>query len=164
MLKHHTDFTEVALAEASRDKDLDAHGKAHRQGGEDEIIQARHHGGTQFVGAKMTKKGCISEGDDGLRKVAQHDGICNAPDFLVGNGGFNHGAKLVNSSAPLNQFSQFSQFFFLNIPKKCIFASVKKRTSKMKRIIVLLLTTLLLGFVCAERLHAQLIVTDASTY
>ena len=163
MLKHHTDFVEVALAKASRNEDLDAHGKAHRQSGEDEIIQARHHGGTQFVGAKMTEKGCISEGDDGLRKVAQHDGICDAPDFLVGNGGFNHGAKLVNSSAPLNQFSQFSQFFFLNIPKKCIFATVKKRTLKMKKIIVLLLTTLLLGFVCAERLHAQLIVTDAST-
>ena len=33
----------------------------------------------------------------------------------------------------------------------------------MKRIIVLLLTTLFLSFVCAERLHAQFIVTDAST-
>ena len=51
MLKHHTDFAEVALAITPRNKDLYAHGKAHRQGSENEVIQARHHGGTQLDGA-----------------------------------------------------------------------------------------------------------------
>ncbi len=53
MLKHHTDFAEVALAITPRDKDLYAHGKTHRQGSEDKVIQARHHGGTQLDGAEV---------------------------------------------------------------------------------------------------------------
>ena len=53
MLKHHADFAEVALAVTSRDEDLYAYGKTHRQGGEDKIIQARHHGGAQLDGAEV---------------------------------------------------------------------------------------------------------------
>ena len=94
MLKHHADFAEVALAETPRNKYLNTNGKAHRQSGEDEVIQACHHGGTQFVGAEVAQKGRVRESDDGLRKVAQHDRVRNAPDFAVGDGGFNHGAKL----------------------------------------------------------------------
>ena len=94
MLKHHTDALVVALAEAPRDEDLDAHGKAHRQGSEDKIIQASHHRSAQLVGAKMPEESGIGEGDDGLRQVTQHDGVCDAPDFLVGDGGFNHAAKV----------------------------------------------------------------------
>ena len=85
MLKHHADALVVALAITPRDEDLDAHGKAHRQGGEDEIIQARHHGGTQLVGAEVTEESGVGEGDNGLRQVTQHDGVCNAPDFAVGD-------------------------------------------------------------------------------
>ena len=83
MLKHHADFIVVALSETPRNEDLYAHGKAHRQGGEDEIIQARHHGRAQFVGAEVTEESRIGKGNDGLRKVAQHDGISDAPDFAV---------------------------------------------------------------------------------
>ena len=83
MLEHHADALIVTLTVTPRNEDLDAHGKAHCQGGEDEVIQTRHHRGTQLVGAKMTKKSGVGEGDDGLRQVTQHDGICDAPDFLV---------------------------------------------------------------------------------
>lgn len=85
MLKHHADFAEVALAITPCDEDLDAHGKAHRQGGKDKVIQARHHRGTQLVGTKVTQESGIGEGDDGLRQVPQHNGVCDAPDFLIGN-------------------------------------------------------------------------------
>ena len=91
MLKHHADAFVVALAETSRDEDLYAYGKAHRQGGEDEVIQARHHGATQLVGAKVTQECSVGEGDDGLRQVTKHDGVRDAPDLFVRNGGFNHG-------------------------------------------------------------------------
>ena len=96
MLKHHTDFAEVALAITPRNKDLYAHGKAHRQGGEDKIIQARHHGGTQLNGAEMTQESGVSKGDDGLRKVTQHDGISDAPNLAVGDARCSHAAKLRN--------------------------------------------------------------------
>ena len=85
MLKYHADALVVALAVTPRDEDLYAHGKTHRQGGEDEVIQARHHRGTQFVGAEVTEKSGVGEGDDGLCQVTQHDGVCNAPDFAVGD-------------------------------------------------------------------------------
>ena len=94
VLEHHADFAEVALAETPRYEDLDAHGKAHRQGGEDEIIQARHHRRAQFYSAEVTEEGCVGEGNDGLRKVAQHDWISDAPNLAVRNGGFNHAAKI----------------------------------------------------------------------
>ncbi len=85
MLKHHADFAEVALAVTSRDEDLYADSKTHRQRGEDEVIQARHHGGTQLDGTKVTQESGIGKGDDGLRQVPQHNGVCDAPDFLIGN-------------------------------------------------------------------------------
>ena len=94
MLKHHADFAEVALAVTSRDEDLYAYGKTHRQGGEDKIIQARHHGGAQLDGAKVTQESGVGEGDDGLRQVTQHDGVSDAPDLAVRYGGFNHAAKI----------------------------------------------------------------------
>ena len=90
MLKHHADALVVALAVTPRNENLDAHGKAHCQGGENEIIQACHHGGTQFVGAEVTEEGGIGEGNDSLRKVTQHDGVCDAPDFAVGYRGLYH--------------------------------------------------------------------------
>ena len=83
MLKHHADALVVALAVTPCDENLNTNGKTHRQGGEDKVIQACHHGSTQLVGAEVTQKGSIGEGDDGLRKVAQHDGVCDAPDFFV---------------------------------------------------------------------------------
>jgi hypothetical protein len=83
VLEHHADFAEVALAETPRYEDLDSHGKAHRQGSEYEVIQARHHRRAQFYCAKVTEEGRVGEGDDGLRKVAQHDGVRNAPNFFV---------------------------------------------------------------------------------
>ncbi len=67
MLKHHADFAEIALTIPPRDEDLYAHGKAHRQGGKDKVIQSRHHGGAQLDGAKVTQESGIGEGDDGLR-------------------------------------------------------------------------------------------------
>ena len=94
MLKHHADFAEVALSVTPRDKDLYAHGKAHRQSGEDEVIQARHHGGTQLDGAEVTQESGVGEGDDGLRQVTQHDGVSDAPDLAIRYGGFNHAAKI----------------------------------------------------------------------
>lgn len=127
VLKHYTDAFVIALTITPSDENLDAHGKAHRQGGENEIIQSRHHGSTQLVGAKMTKESGISKGDDGLRKVAQHDGICDAPNLAVGNGGFNHVTKLGNSSKHLNQFSQFFKHFSFSIPEKMYFCLAKKR-------------------------------------
>ena len=90
MLKHHADFLVVALAEASRDKDLNADGKSHRQGCEDEIIQACHHGGTQLNGAEVPQESGVGKGDDGLRQVPQHDGIGDAPDFAIGDGCLEH--------------------------------------------------------------------------
>ena len=90
MLKHHTNFAEVALTIAPRNENLYAHGKTHRQGGEDEVIQARHHRGTQLNGAEMPQESSVGKGDDGLRQVTQHDGVSNAPDFTVGYGGFQH--------------------------------------------------------------------------
>ena len=83
MLKHHADALVVALAKTPRDENLDAHGKAHRQGGEDKIIQACHHGSTQFIRAKVTEESRVGEGNNGLRKVTQHDGVCDAPYFAV---------------------------------------------------------------------------------
>ena len=83
VLKHHTDALVVALAVTPRDENLDAHGKAHRQGSEHEIIQTRHHRGTQLVGAEVTEESGVGEGDDGLRQVTQHNGVCDAPDFTI---------------------------------------------------------------------------------
>ena len=71
MLKHHTDFAVVALAEAPCDKYLNTNGKAHRQGGEDEVIQACHHGATQLVGTKVPQESGVGEGDDGLRQISR---------------------------------------------------------------------------------------------
>ena len=95
MLKHNTDFAEVVLAETPRDEYLYAHSKTHRQGGEDEIKQACHHGGTQLDGAKVTQECGVSKGDDGLRKITQHDGVRDTPNLSVRNGGFNH--RLANN-------------------------------------------------------------------
>ena len=95
MLKHHADFAEVALTVTPRDEDLYANSKTHRQGGKNEVIQARHHGGTQLDGAEVTQESGVGEGDDGLRQVTQHDGVSDAPDLAVGNGGFNH--RLANN-------------------------------------------------------------------
>ena len=128
MLKHHTDFAEVALAVAPCDKDLNAHSKTHRQGGEDEIIQARHHGGTQLNGAEVTQESGIGEGDDGLRQVTQHDRVCDAPNFFVCNGGFNHVTKLAFLPDTKNIFPVFQtisihnlqKYVFLLLPKKNI--------------------------------------------
>ena len=83
VLKHHADALVVALAETPRNENLDAHSKAHRQGGEDEVIQACHHRGTQFIGAEVAQEGSVGEGDDGLSEVTQHDGVCDAPDFFI---------------------------------------------------------------------------------
>lgn len=83
MLKHHSDALIVALAETPRDENLYTHGKAHCQSGEDEIIQARHHRATQLVGAEVTQESGVGESDDGLRQVAQHDGVRDAPDLFV---------------------------------------------------------------------------------
>lgn len=94
MLKHHTDFVVVALAKSPCDEDLYADGKAHRKSGEDEVIQTRHHGGTQLDGAEVTQESGVGKSDDGLCQVAQHDGVRNTPDFLVCYSGFNHAAKL----------------------------------------------------------------------
>ena len=94
MLKHHADFAKVALTIAPCDEDLYADGKAHRQGGEDEVIQARHHGSAQLDGAEVTQKSGVGKSDDGLSQIAQHDGVSNTPDFLVCYSGFNHAAKL----------------------------------------------------------------------
>ena len=90
MLKHHADFAEVTLAIPPCDENLNAHGKTHRQGGEDKVKQACHHGGTQLDGAEMPQESSVGKGDDGLRKVTQHDRISNAPNFTVGYGGFQH--------------------------------------------------------------------------
>ena len=83
MLKHHADFAEITLTIPPRDENLNAHSKTHRQGGEDEVKQACHHGGTQLDGAKVTQESGVGEGNDGLRQVTQHDGISDAPDFTV---------------------------------------------------------------------------------
>ena len=83
MLKHHADAFIVALAVTPRDENLNAHGKAHRQGGEHEIIQPRHHRSTQLVGTKVAEESSVGEGNDGLCQVTQHDGVCDAPDFFV---------------------------------------------------------------------------------
>ena len=94
MLEDHADLLEVALAETTRDEDLDADGKAHGQGGEHEIEQSRHHGGTQLVDAEMSQESRVGESDDGLRQVAQHDGRGDAPNLTVGDARWFHGAKL----------------------------------------------------------------------
>ena len=90
MLKHHADALVVTLAVTPRDENLDAHSKAHRQGGEDEVIQARHHGGTQLVGAEVAQKSRVSESDDSLCEIAQHDGIRDAPDLAIRYSGLYH--------------------------------------------------------------------------
>ena len=69
MLKHHANLAEVALTIPPRDENLYADSKTHRQSGEDKIIQARHHGGAQLDGAKVTQECGVSKGDDGLRQV-----------------------------------------------------------------------------------------------
>jgi hypothetical protein len=107
MLKHNTDFAEVALTETPRDEYLYAHSKTHRQGGEDKIIQSRHHGGTQLDGAEVTQESGIGEGDDGLRQVTQHDGVSDTPDFFVCNGSFNHVTKLAFLPDTKNKFPIF---------------------------------------------------------
>ena len=83
MLKHDADFAEVALTITPRDENLNAHGKTHRQGGEDEVKQACHHGGTQLNSAEMPQESSVGKGDNGLCQVTQHDGVSNAPDFFV---------------------------------------------------------------------------------
>ena len=83
MLKHHTDFAVVTLAKSPCDEDLYADGKAHRKSGKDKVIQTRHHGGTQLDGAEVTQESGVGKSNDGLCQVAQHDGVSDAPDFLV---------------------------------------------------------------------------------
>ena len=85
MLEDDTYLLVVTLAEASGDEDLDAHGESHGEGGEHIIEQPRHHGGTQLVGAEMSQKRRVGEGDDGLRQIAQHDGRGDSPNLTVGN-------------------------------------------------------------------------------
>ena len=85
VLKHHADTFVVALTKASCDEDLYAHSKAHRQGGEDKVIQARHHRSAQLVSAEVAEESGIGKGDDGLRQVTQHNGVRDAPDFLIGD-------------------------------------------------------------------------------
>ena len=111
MLKHNTDFAEVAFAIPPRDEDLNSYRKAHRQSGEYKIIQARHHGGTQLVGAKVTQESGVSKGDDGLRQVAQHDGVSDAPDFPIGNSQFYHGAKILFFDKTLDFVHTFRIYF-----------------------------------------------------
>ena len=86
MLKHLADFLEIAFAKTTRDKYLNANGKAHGQSGKHIILKARHHGGTHLDGAQMTQKSGIGKSDDGLGQIAQHDGIGNAPNLTVWNG------------------------------------------------------------------------------
>ena len=129
MLKHHTDFAEVALAVTPCNENLNANGKAHRQGREDEIIQARHHGGTQLDGAEVTQESGVGEGNDGLRQVAQHDGISDAPDFFVCNCGLNHVTKLAFLPDTKNKFPVFQAFSFYNL-QKYVFLLLPKRNIK----------------------------------
>ena len=133
MLKHHADFAEVTLAIPPCDENLNAHGKTHRQGGEDEVKQACHHGGTQFDGAEVTQESGIGEGDDGLRKVAQHDGVSDAPDFFVCNGGSNHVTKVAFLPDTKNIFPVFQTISYPQSPKICIFAPVKKEHKKNEK-------------------------------
>ena len=94
MFEDHANFLEVALAETSGDEDLYAHGKTHGERGEHEIEQARHHGGAQLVGAEVSQKSRIGEGDDGLCQITQHDRRGDAPYFTVGDARWFHAAKL----------------------------------------------------------------------
>ena len=94
MLKHHANAFVVALTITPRDENLYSHGKTHRQSGKDKVIKACHHGATQLVGAEVAQEGSVGEGDDGLRQVTQHDGVRDAPNLAIRNGGFNHGTKL----------------------------------------------------------------------
>ena len=126
MLKHHANFAEVALAIPPRDENLYAHGKAHRQGSENEVIETSHHGGTQLDGAEMTQESGIGEGNDGLRKVAQHDGVSDAPDFFVCNGGSNHVTKVAFLPDTKIIFPVFQTISYPQSPKICIFAPAKK--------------------------------------
>ena len=98
MLKHYTNALVIAFAVTPRNENLYAYGKAHRQGGENEIIQSRHHRGTQFISAKVTEKGSIGKGNDGLRQVTQHDGVRDAPNFAVGDARCSHAAKIEKST------------------------------------------------------------------
>ena len=132
VLKHHADFAEIALAITPRDEDLYADGKAHRQGGENEIIQARHHGGTQFDGAKVTQKSGVSKGDNCLRQVSQHDGVSNAPDFFVCNGGFNHVTKLAFLPDTKNIFTVFQTISIHNL-QKYVFLLLSKKEHKNEK-------------------------------
>ena len=125
MLKHNADAFVVAFAVTSGDEDLYAYGKTHRQSGEDEVIQARHHGATQLVGTEVAKECGIGKSDDGLRKVTQHDGISNAPDFFVRNGGSYHAAKIV--------------FYGICFAKK----SIKNQLQNLSKIILLILNDFL---------------------
>lgn len=84
VLKHHADLLIFSFAVTPRDKNLDAYGEAHCQGGKNEVVQSSHHGGTQLVGAEMAEESRVGESDDGLGKVAQHDGIGNTPNLAVG--------------------------------------------------------------------------------
>ena len=98
MLENHANLPQIFLSEASGDEDLDTHSETHCQRGEHIVEQACHHRGTQLNGAQMPQKGRIGEGDDGLCQHAQHDGIGDAPDFAVGDRGFQHDAKIRKNS------------------------------------------------------------------
>ena len=111
MLKHHPDFAEVTLAIPPRNENLYTDGKAHCQRGEYKIIQARHHGGTQFVGAEVPQESGICEGDNSLGKITQHDGVSDAPDFPIGNSRFYHGAKILFFDKTLDFVHTFRIYF-----------------------------------------------------
>jgi hypothetical protein len=132
MLKHHADFAEIALAIPPRDENLYANGKAHRQSGEDKVIQARHHGSTQLNGAEVTQESGVGESDDGLRKVAQHDGVSDAPDFFVCNGGSNHVTKVAFLPDTKIIFPVFKQFLIHNL-QNYVFLLLSKRNIKNEK-------------------------------
>jgi hypothetical protein len=111
----------------------------------------------------MSQKSGVGESDDGLRQVTQHNRVRDAPNLTVRNSGFNHVTKLGISFGRQNHFFSFSNICLSLFPKKvyfCLCLNIKNFT--MKRKIVLLLIALFLSIVYAGKLHAQLIVTDAS--
>lgn len=97
MLEHHADLPPIVFSEATGNEDLDANGEAPCQGGEHEIEEPRHHRSAELVGAQVPEESRVGESDDGLRQIAQHDGIGDTPNLTVGNARLDHGAKLGNN-------------------------------------------------------------------
>lgn len=97
MLEHHTDLLPIVFSKATGDEDLDANGEAPSQGGEHEIEKSCHHRSAELVGAQVPEESRVGESDDGLRQIAQHDGIGDSPNLTVGDARLDHGAKLGNN-------------------------------------------------------------------